>query len=242
MELQIEYRHNLLEHELILKEKDISSSSYKICMLERNNIPGLLNVKVVLVDEFVEFKYRISNKSSLVNQVNERKIQYHGLEAIRKSLVNITEYLEEYLLDVEDLMLKPEYIFLEPETWEVCYCYLPGWKCDAIKEIRSLMEYLVKEMDHIDDKVIKLGYEMYDLSVKPNFKLQDLSTIDMCEHLQQKELVEKGLHNKKEQSDEENKNNSKRNIKSIVIISVISIIILVVGIAFYLIYMGYQLF
>lgn len=234
MDLQVEYKNSLLGNYMILKLQDslLSACSYKLSMLENNSIPGLLKVKRILVNEFAEFQYEIANKNPLVEEYKERKISSCELENIRKSLIIIGGYMEEYLLDAEDLILKPENIYVDTKTRSLSFCYLPGRQGDSGKEMQLLMEYILKVVDHSDDMAIRLGYKMYDITVKTNFILADLSIINFEQDIMMKEDIKKGTRENKDQNEKVMENKSKRNIKPIVIISVISIIILMVGICF----------
>lgn len=242
MELQLEYKQDFLENNLVLWGDIQKNSYYKTAMIQQNQIPGLLMVRVMKVDENTKFQYRITNKNSLISEVKSHKISYCQLESFRKSLIKVTDSLKEYLLDIEDLILKPEFIFVESKTWEFFYCYFPDLQGNTLTEICNLMEYLIKEIDHQDKRAVQLGYQMYHLASEPNCSIQDFEKIRIAE-LNAETPRNQGKNQKEVIKQEETeKNNYKRSIKGIVIFCVISIIILMVGIILYLAYIENQLF
>lgn len=226
MELGLEYRNDLNECSFTLSEKNYIESPYKLIMLEKNQIPGLLPVRIGLVDEYTQFCYNVKSKNSLTSELKKQKVSYDMLEKLRKGLLRISQSLSEYLLDIGGLLINSDFIYLEDETKEFFFCYFPGSKVDSHIEIRNLMELIIKEIDHTDEKATFLGYQMYDLVMKTNFVVQDFLTI-VPSNKNQNCLKLKNDSEVEIEKEVEYLNNYKRNIKFIVKFMVTSIIIFV---------------
>ncbi|RDU25079.1 DUF6382 domain-containing protein [Anaerosacchariphilus polymeriproducens] len=235
MELELEYKNDLSECSFTLNEKNYINNPYKLIMLEKNQIPGLLPVRILLVDQYTQFRYNVKNKNTLASELKKHKVSYDMLEKLRKGLLNIAQCLSEYLLDIGDLIINIDFIYIEYETKNVFFCYFPGNKVDSTIEIRNLMELIIKEIDHTDEKAMFLGYQMYDLVTKTNFILQDLLMLIPSDKNQ--DHLKPKSESKVKKEEVEYLNNYKRNIKFIVKFIVTSIIVFV-SILFYLVIRG----
>ena len=80
----------------------------------------------------------------------QRKLQGEDLEMILKGFLHVIEEMAEFLLNTEQLVLCPEYIFLDVEKKEVSFCCLPDYHRPVQEQFRELTEYLLPKLDHED--------------------------------------------------------------------------------------------
>ena len=82
------------------------------------------------------------------------------------------EEMSEYLLNPCQLILEPEYIYLDAERKSVRFCYLPGFHGEIQKQFQSLAEYILPKLDHEDGKAVMLGYNVYRRALEDSFHLE----------------------------------------------------------------------
>ena len=70
------------------------------------------------------------------------------------------------------LILEPEYIYLDAERKSVRFCYLPGFHGEIQKQFQSLAEYILPKLDHEDGKAVMLGYNVYRRALEDSFHLE----------------------------------------------------------------------
>ena len=77
-------------------------------------------------------------------------------------------------LQEEQILLQPEYIYVEPERFSVEFCLIPGRKSDFPAELGKLLEYLLGKVDYQDKACVVMTYGMYRESLKENYGIADL--------------------------------------------------------------------
>ena len=82
--------------------------------------------------------------------------------------------MEEYLLREEGIWLKEDYIYIEPATYEVALCLIPGRQGDFAEDMRKLLQYLLGKIDHRDKEGVVLAYGLFQESQKENYGIRDL--------------------------------------------------------------------
>ena len=82
------------------------------------------------------------------------------------------EAMSEYLLNPCQLILEPEYIYLDAEKNNVRFCYMPGFHGEIQEQFQNLAEYLLPKLDHEDGKAVMLGYSVYRRALEDSFHLE----------------------------------------------------------------------
>lgn len=164
------------EHTYLVLEspRTVTGSEYSVRMLLENRIPGLLECKLRMLDGHPLFYYEITSKQTVVRAFEGEKL---GKEDMRRLLTGIRRGMEEaenYLLNINDLLLLPEYIYLDPERREVFLCLLPFSEELAAERFTDLAEYILKHLDHSDREAVLWGYEIYSLSERENYSLKEV--------------------------------------------------------------------
>ena len=92
-----------------------------------------------------------------------------SLQMILGGFIQIMEEMSEYLLNPCQLILEPEYIYLDAERKSVRFCYMPGFHGEVQKQFQSLAEYILPKLDHEDGKAVMLGYSVYRRALRTAF-------------------------------------------------------------------------
>lgn len=171
--MEISYKRELDQNYLILWQEEFREC-YQVEMLVRNQIPGLLSCRLGLWDEKAALYYEITSRQSLRLLLERKRLNAKELYRLLESLQKAVQACGAYLLDGKQLLLNPDYIYLEPDTWELAFCYVPFEEQDMQEALLSLAEYLLDRLERQDQNAVTLGYEFYRMAGEENASLNQL--------------------------------------------------------------------
>lgn len=85
--------------------------------------------------------------------------------------------MEAYLLGDGGILLDPELIYADPETFQMGFCVVPGRKEDFNSQLSLFLQYLMKNIDHRDRECVVLTYGLYQTSMKDNYGMEDMMAL-----------------------------------------------------------------
>lgn len=148
-----------------------NGSEYQIRMLLLNSMKHILPCKMRKIDGVAGFYYDITGKQP-ISRVFEKKLM--GQKDIENLLLGFEKAMDEakrYLLDVEQFLTGPDYIYLDQETGEAYFCYLPFYDGNLGEDFRKVTEYILKRLDHSEEAAVLLGYDIYSQSLDGDFSI-----------------------------------------------------------------------
>ncbi len=158
----------------VLYDRNASGSYMKIPVVREcefdekillsRKLPGLLPMDKVFQDNRGMYWYTITGKQSLDAYCRIKRITSKFLEELVLAICAQMEILEWNLVSVDSLMLDPELVFVSNDSEEIIFSVYPGNREAVIGSFRTLMEYIITQIDHSDAHAIQLGYEMYEKS------------------------------------------------------------------------------
>ena len=122
--MEVSYRRELDHNYLVLEEKEYEEN-YQVQMLLKNRIPGFLECRMTRVDRDASFYYEITSRQNLRVVLERKRISLTELVKLLEGLENAAATCEEYLLDSERILLQPDFIYLDPDTWKIRVCFYP---------------------------------------------------------------------------------------------------------------------
>ena len=171
--MRTEYKRDMNHNYLILTgEERIDTDSYQVRMIVANAVPDLLQCRIQGIDGKFMVYYDITSRHSMTALFEEKKMDLESLQVILGGFIQIMEEMSEYLLNPCQLILEPEYIYLDAERKSVRFCYLPGFHGEIQKQFQSLAEYILPKLDHEDGKAVMLGYSVYRRALEDSFHLE----------------------------------------------------------------------
>lgn len=138
------------------------------------SLENVLFGKCICEDGESNLWYDITAKQSLEALLEEQKIDYNLLCLILIGLYEVTEKLDEILLNTEGILLMQESIFFDYEQKNVYFCYCHENMPSIRERFLCLMEYLLKKLDHDDVRAVELAYEIYGQAAKSGWSLQEI--------------------------------------------------------------------
>ncbi|MGI6069555.1 MAG: DUF6382 domain-containing protein [Blautia sp.] len=165
--MRAEYKRDVNHSYLVMdSEAEQDIASYRIRMLLGNSISTFLSCTVKGLNGNTLFYYDISGEQSISALYERQKMGLQELQTIFKGIVEGFGQTEEYLLEPDDLVLLPEYMYLNGEKGQLQLCYLPGYQKDIRQQFCSFSEYVLPKIDHKDSQAVSLGYAIYRLALE----------------------------------------------------------------------------
>ena len=170
-----EYKRDVSHNYLILREDEkVNTASYQVRMLTGNVIPSILKCRIQGLDGNLLFYYDITSRQSLASFYEQRKFHRKDLHMLFGGFIRVMEEMAEFLMNTDQLLLCPEYIFLDIEKREVKFCCLPDYHHPIQEQFRELTEYLLPRLDHEDPQAVSMGYGVYRKAMETGFQLEHI--------------------------------------------------------------------
>lgn len=176
--MRVDYRRDPDSNHLVLwEEQQPEISSYQVRMLMANELKGFLECRVHQMDGELLFYYDITSRQDLAILFQHQSIRGPMLTLLLNSLVEALETLREYLLNMDDLVLDPRFIYTDADRGTIWFCYLPGHRIPFGRQLREFSEFLLPKLDNGDREGVVLGYAFYQLAVKEDFTADDIRAL-----------------------------------------------------------------
>ncbi len=150
-----------------------SPVAYRLKMLEKNDIDGLIRPVVMEMDGTLTLKYNTSSYYVLDRLFLKLKPDGSFLGIIMEQLERLMYKLKEFLLEPDDLVIKPEYMFYNWGEKALKLVYIPGYGKNIKHQLKSFLEYIMRIFDHRDESGVRYMYGIYDLISEDTFSISD---------------------------------------------------------------------
>lgn len=165
------YKQDLNEEYLVLEETGSDAEDYRFYMLLFNHIEGLLPCSIRSVDGRIKFHYLISGKLSLRTYLEKHKISYRMIQSLIAAILDLENRCKEYLLNMDDVILDPDYVFVEEPVFY--FCYLPGYHEKTTEAVHALIGGVIEYADYKDERGTDLLYRLHS-NTRGNYSLRTL--------------------------------------------------------------------
>ncbi|MFV0362104.1 MAG: DUF6382 domain-containing protein [Suipraeoptans sp.] len=161
-----------MERYFTVEEKIVYNEDYQMKMMRNNSIKGLLGMRGMGINDCSQYTYEIGGKVSLKGLYERGKVTTQDIDTLLCSILAIAQEIEEYLLDLSKIYLKPEYIFYGDNNFY--FCYYPIKEEELWTEFHELAKFLVDHIDYDDEVSIEKAHAMYEKSKIENYDLKAL--------------------------------------------------------------------
>lgn len=173
--MEVFYKRSMSCNYLVLQEPDEEvQDTYQIHILLENQIAGLCACKIQRVDGKELFYYEITGCQTLENLFEARKFKRKDLEELFLAVVRVTENLDGYLMNRDNLFLNPSYIYRNLDNGEYLFLWFPQGSRMADREFQNLTEYILPRIEHQDEQAVTMGYGIYKESVENGLRTEQL--------------------------------------------------------------------
>lgn len=189
--MKISYKKEVDHNYMMIQEEGLYRADYQIRQMTENVISGLLKVRGKGMDGISCYDYEIGGKVSMKTWYEKQKLNFKELEQFLYQLKAVLQNAREYMLDVNRILLDPEYIYYE-KGW-FYFCYYPLWERTFEESFHKLTEYFVSSVDYQDKKAIYLSYELHKVTMSENYSLQQVMELIHVEEEKKEEVKESEL-------------------------------------------------
>ena len=131
-------------------------------------LPRPISLSAILTEE-IQIIYRVvghgTRQFSNLQSGEEIKI-------LLKSILRVVKEVERYLLNVNCILMDPEYIFYTEEKYY--FCYYPPKEKSLWEGFHHLSEYLVKCADYQDKECVQIVFLLHKETMKENYSLEQI--------------------------------------------------------------------
>ena len=167
-------RNELAYSELVLEgvvenEVRVQQEAYQLRMIQENHIPHLLKIKSCISDCEAQYLYDVSQYISMDRQFQGVACSLVQMKEFLNQLLEVLSAMNNYLLDINYLVLHPEYIFYKDKNYY--FCYYPLMKDKIGATFHTFTEYLVKNIDYGDYASVVLACGLHKETMKEQYNL-----------------------------------------------------------------------
>ncbi len=176
--MKIEYMREMKRSYMTVKMEDGEmAESYETGMLAKNQIPGLLKMKIKYTDGNPVYCYDITSRQPISRLFESQPVDEKQVRSFFHQLYETLDRMEAYLLGDGGILLDPELIYVDPEGFKTGFCVIPGRKEDFNSQLSLFIQYLMKHIDHKDRECVVLTYGLYQTCMRDNYSLEDMMGI-----------------------------------------------------------------
>lgn len=161
-----------MERKITIEENRVYKEDYQIWMIQMNDIDGILPMKGRGMDGRSCYDYDVSGKISMKALFERSKISGKDIKIFLKQLKNTIFEVKKHLLNIDCILLDPEYIFYEEDKFY--FCYYPLSEKNVWEEFHKLTEYFVKQADYEDKECVRMVFLLHKETMKDNYSLAKL--------------------------------------------------------------------
>lgn len=202
-EIQVDYKRDMQSSYMVIGTEKPCRDTYQTLMLLNNRIEGLLPMELRSVDNRNEFYYVISSKQTYSRLYEKKKLGLRELRKIIRSIIEIVNRGKEYLLEEDNFLITPDYIYMTIPELTISLCYLPGYRTSMLKQLSSLFEVMLNQVDYKDEGAVLLIYGLYMASREDGCTFETL--LGILRERQESIKLEERENIEKEEDWEQNK-------------------------------------
>ncbi|KIR02525.1 FHA domain containing protein [Lachnospiraceae bacterium TWA4] len=147
---------------------------YMIKLLNKNPIKEILPTLICMENNEYKYRYEISSLISLNDWIKNNTIGLKDVQMIFNALSSCARSMEEYLLEVNHLVLNPEYIFINNKEKSCKFVVFDQYEKDFSTSLKELVRYFIDHIDYSRKKEVECVYKIYELIQSPNYQLQEV--------------------------------------------------------------------
>ncbi len=187
--MQIRYQKDFNHSYLMIEaEGEVEMETYPIRLLLGNSIDALLPCKIQTLNGTKEFCYEITGRQSVAARFSQNKIREGALRDLLLGFMKAISTIQTFLMDTDQLVVLPEYMYYDEEKEILKLCYLPGYAKDIQTQFRELLEYFLPLIDHQDSEAVVMGYGIYRQTMEDGFSLDQMKEYLYREHREEEEV------------------------------------------------------
>ena len=173
--MDISYRRDKDHNYMVLDAPgNITGDEYQVRMIIGNQIPHILKCNKRMMDGKAFFFYEITGMQPMFRKYEKTLLSLEDISELLHDIKKTLENADRYLLDENQILFEPEYLFFDVQKRQWNFCYLPSYQGNIANSFRVLSEYILKKLDHSDEQAVRLGYEIYSKASEENYRISEV--------------------------------------------------------------------
>lgn len=153
------FHHNYLK--VKMKQDAGRKLRYQYQVLSAKRLEGLLPVSLHINNGENSLYYEISGKQSLSKWFQKKKIDGEWMKLFCGSLKTALWSLEQYLLDERNLLLHPDFIFVDMESEKPFFLYCPYYIEEELFSPEEFLIFLTEHMEEAEQGIMETTYAVF---------------------------------------------------------------------------------
>ena len=145
---KVSYRNEAMHNYMVIETSDIESTNFREKMITENDITGILSTKITKINSDTVFMYDISSMQSLAVLYEKKTYSASDIDNILESLYRTVKNMAPYFLDVNNLIVDKDLIFMNMENGNISFSYNPYFSKPINKQLEDLSRYLMDKVDY----------------------------------------------------------------------------------------------
>lgn len=170
-DLKIDYERVNGNNYVVINTDEILSDNYQVKMIVKNRPEHFLKIKPEVVNNVGFLKYDISSKQQFSKLYEYEKITLDDVKSICIDISETAKHIDSYMLDLDYMLLDPEYIYMDLTTRKLQFIYLPTIKKVTFADgLRSIFDFILEHFNHsVDKSDIVMLYELYQKIINEEY-------------------------------------------------------------------------
>ena len=162
-------------------------ATYEIKMLMNNKISSFLPISIKTINNKNIYFYDVTSKQQFCKIYEFNKLQMKDVALILNSLEAMAQIVNNYMLNLDSVMVTPDMLFLDLTNKKLVFTYIPI--CDGMeaeldgrpsfdKYIKELFDFIIEHFDHEYDKksMVKIYY-IYQKIIQHEYNIIKISDL-----------------------------------------------------------------
>lgn len=158
--------------ELIIEEEKVYEEHYQMTMLRECKIPGLLSVMGCGIDDRSRYIYDVSGMQSLQKVYDKTPMDEGAIRQFTRGLLALLEEIKHHMLDINHILLEPEYIYKHNDTYY--FCYYPLYEKEVKNSFHELSQFFVQHIDYGEVDTVILACGIHKATMEEEYDLAQL--------------------------------------------------------------------
>lgn len=172
--MKISYRREIRHNYLVIEPEELNWQHYEYQMMLEHNIEGLLPFSMQQTNDQIRFSYEITSRQPLSRLLAGMQVKAGEIRKLVAGISRVLGNVEKYLLSENSMLLNPDYLYVDTESFRVWICLVPGLGQDFAENFSKLLEYLLSKVDHQDKESVVLAYGLYQETKKPGYGMENI--------------------------------------------------------------------
>lgn len=161
-----------MNHYMVLPCTQYVERNYITILFQYHSVPGMVPFELRECNDTQTLYYHLQYRTTLKMVLDHHPIDTVQLKNMILSMIQLFEIVDEYLLDINQIIWKAECIFIDVDTGKLQFCYTP----DENEEQGTIQHFLMELIQYFDKKEenLFLLLKLYHLVTEEDFNVEDI--------------------------------------------------------------------